>query len=276
MSKPIFYTFGLSIWSAVPELAIVELGYQSDAFEEKVINLVEGENFNPSFLKINPNATLPTLVADGKSYTNTADVTRYLIDHAPKKVALGKPALITRVHEDSIDPNFPLFAARDEETRKANASGFAFTFANNRQNALLKYSKTPEAAPFKAFYDDKIKGNGGILAIYAGQASEDVKQGFFKTSQQHFKNIANFILKELPGYLPDSGFIDGEVPGEDDFHVGAWLARIALVSGGTQDKDGYKALEKELGEPVPAKVAAYWAAWSERPGWKQVYANSLR
>lgn len=185
---------------------------------------------------------------------------------------------------------------RDDEQLKAGASGFAYTFAKNRkfcglclivkrtlteqrssgQDALLKYSKTPEAAPFKAFYDDKIKGNGGILAIYSGEVSEDVKQGFFKLSKQHWENLTSFIKNELPGYLPDSGFIDGNIPGEDDFHVGSWLARITLVCGGQPTKDGYKALEKELGGPVPKKVAAYWEAWIERPGWKQTYAESLR
>ena len=144
------------------------------------------------------------------------------------------------------------------------------------QNSLLKHSKTPEAEPYKTFYEEKIKSNGGVLAIFAGEVPEDAKLGFFKVSTQHWNNLSTFILKELPSYLPESGFINGEIPGEDDFHVGVWLARITLVCGGTPTKDGYKALEKELKEPVPAKVAAYWEAWFERPGWKQVYSESLR
>ncbi|THH34117.1 hypothetical protein EUX98_g34 [Antrodiella citrinella] len=276
MSKPVLYTFGLSVWAAVPEVAIVELGYAPDAVEKKVVNLVEGENFNPEFVKLNINATLPTLTAGGKNYTNTRDVTRYLIDHAPKKVPYGSASIISRIHEDSLDPNFPLFASRSEEQIKVNSTGFAFTFANNRQNALLKYSKTPEAAPFKAFYDAKIVGNGGVLAIFKGEVSDDIKAGFIAQSKKHWENISSYIATELPALLPESGFINGAVPGEDDFHVGVWLARITLVTGGTPAKGGYKVLEKELKGPVPAKVAAYWEAWTERPGWKQVYAEGLR
>ena len=84
-----------------------------------------------------------------------------------------------------------------------------------------------------------------------------------------------FIKDILPGYLPDSGFIGGERPGEDDFHVAAWLARIAATLGGDAGKDGVHALEKELGVPVPDKVANYWAAWSERESWKITYREGL-
>lgn len=74
MSKPILYTFQMSVWAAVPELALyvsilfptgsynvftmirishrVELGYTDEDVEKKVINLVEGANFSPVFLEI--------------------------------------------------------------------------------------------------------------------------------------------------------------------------------------------------------------------------------
>ncbi|KAI0082077.1 hypothetical protein K474DRAFT_1655412 [Panus rudis PR-1116 ss-1] len=275
MSKPTLYVFGLSVWAAVPEIAIVELGYAPDAIEKKVVNLAEGENFNPEFVKLNPNATLPTLTAEGKAYTTTYDVTRYLVEHAPKKVTPGTKSFIDRIHEDSLDPNFPLLSVRNEEELKAAASGFAFTFVDNRQKALLKYSQTPEAASLKSFYDKKIPANGGVLAIYKGEAPADAKEEFFKLSKKHWEHISDYILKELPSLLPESGFLGGETPGEDDFHLIAWLARIGFLTGAKPEKGGYKAIEKETKAPIPAKVAAYWDAWTERPGWKQTYPESL-
>ncbi|RPD63006.1 hypothetical protein L227DRAFT_599271 [Lentinus tigrinus ALCF2SS1-6] len=274
MSQPIFYTFGMSVWAAAGELAIAELGYPEDAIETKVVNLAEGANFSPEFVKINPHATLPTLVANGKTYTNTKDVISYLVEHAPKKVAKGT-AFIDKVHEDKVDPNAPLLLARDEEELKAHASGFPLLFLQNRQNSLEKHSTLPEAAAFKEFYDGKKAGNGGFLAIYKGEVPEDAKQHFFKQSIAHWKNIVAFILDELPAVLPESGFLGGDTPGEDDFHLGAWLARITFFVGGKPDKDGYKALEKETKKPVPAKVAAYWLAWAERASFKKVYENGL-
>lgn len=104
----------------------------------------------------------------------------------------------------------------------------------------------------------------------------EVKESFYASSTKHWENVFAFILNELPGLLPETKFVDGDIPGETDYHLAAWLARIGVVCGGTPAADGYKALEKTLQAPVPAKVAAYWAAWTERPGWKQIYGERLR
>ena len=109
----------------------------------------------------NPNATLPTFVADGKAYTSTADVTRYLVQNAPKKVAPGTPAFIDRIHEDALDPNFILLSTvrthtaypsfnpqlteelyqRNEDELKAAASGFPLVFVQNRMfQGLISHS----------------------------------------------------------------------------------------------------------------------------------------
>jgi len=271
MSKPVLHTFGGSVWSAAPELAVIELESNVD---KNVVNLVDGENFHPDFIKINPNATLPTLQADGKVYTNTTDVVSYLVKTASVHVKTGS-SLISLVHEDKYDPNFALLLARNEEEIGAKANSLPGLFLSNRQKALEKFAATPGAAEFKPFYDAKIAGNGGLLAIYQSEAPAHVRDGFFQSSQQHMDNIRTFIQDILPGYLPESGFIGGERPGEDDFHVAAWLARVAATMGGSADKDGVKALEKEINGPVPAKIAQYWTVWSERGSWKTVYAGGL-
>lgn len=144
-------------------------------------------------------------------------------------------------------------------------------FVFSGQKALEHHSTTPDGNEHGDFYKAKIAGNGGLLAIYSGTAPDKATQQFYATSQQHWENLRKFILEELPGYLPESGFIGGERPGEDDFHLGAWLARIVATTGG---KDA-SALEAELGQSVPPKVVAYWATWSVRDSWKKVYAQGL-
>ncbi|KZS93135.1 hypothetical protein SISNIDRAFT_102008 [Sistotremastrum niveocremeum HHB9708] len=251
MSTPVIYTFGGSVWAAAPALAIGELDYPEGAIKETEVNLVNGANFDPKFVKINPNATLPTLVDGEHVYTNTKDVVDYLIKHAPTPLP-------------SSDP----------EELSAKGQSVPGMFLKNRQEALEKYA--PTAPPeLKSFYDAKLAGNGALNSFYAGTASDDAKAAFFTQSQGHWESLKEFILKTLPGYLPSSGFIAGEKPGEADFHVGAWIARIGAVVGGSPDSKGVLALEKELGEPVPARVQAYWAAWSERESWKQLYKDGL-
>lgn len=139
------------------------------------------------------------------------------------------------------------------------------------QKALEHHAASSEGAEHSEFYKAKIAGNGGILSIYNGSATAEATQQFYETSQQHWVQLRKFILEELPGYLPEHGFIGGERPGEDDFHVGAWLARIVATTGG---KD-VGALEAELGHPVPPKVIEYWNTWSVRDSWKKVYADGL-
>jgi len=277
MAAPVFYTFGGSVWAAAPELAIPELGYESGAIDKKVVNLIQGDNFEPSFLKINPHATLPTLSAGGKTYTSTVDVINYLVKNAPNapkadavSTVNGKD-VITRVHEDEIDPNFALFCARNDEELKAKASSPLAGFPVNRQNSLERHSITPGAAAFAEFYKEKLASNGQLAAIYQGTAPPEHKQGFYAKSIQHWTNIRNFVLNEFPQYLPGSGFIAGERPGTADFHVGAWLARIVATQGATD----VTALEKELGQPVPEKVVKYFQLWSERSSWTEVYSAGL-
>lgn len=140
---------------------------------------------------------------------------------------------------------------------------------------MEKFSVTDEAAPFKSFYDEKIAGNGHLLNIYTHKAPAHVKDGFFGVSNAHWANLRTFIVETLPVYLPESGFIGGEKPGEDDFHVAAWLARIVATLSGAADKDGVQVLEKEVDGPVPAKIVSYWAAWTERQSWKVTYSGGL-
>lgn len=143
------------------------------------------------------------------------------------------------------------------------------------QNSLDHHSALPDAAPFSEFYAAKKAGNGGILAIYKGAVPDDVKHGFFQQAAAHWGAIVAFVLEDLPAALPEVGFLGGDAPGEDDFHVGAWLARVVFVTGGKLEKEGYKSLESATKQPVPAKVAAYWSAWVERPAFQKVYANGL-
>ncbi|KAJ7494853.1 hypothetical protein B0H11DRAFT_2003594 [Mycena galericulata] len=268
------YVYDGSVWVAVAKLAIAELGYKSGDIAFKSVNLFQGENYNPSFLKLNPNGTLPTLEADGEFYTSTKDVIARLIKDSTVKVAVGT-SIIETVHEERFDPNFAMLLSRNDEelTRKTPLAGALFS---GRQAALEKYSKGPDAGPFKAFYETKLAENGAGLAVFTGKASAEHKAGFFAKSQAHFASIKSGVLEVLPGFLPESGFIGGAAPGEDDFHVGGWLARIARAAGGKSVDDALAAFERAYGEPVPAKVAAYWGAWAARPSWKSVYADGLQ
>merc|ERR1712157_402708 len=60
--KATLYTFDGSVWASAPRLALVEKGYASTDLDLKIVDLLKGENFDPSFLRINSKGTVPALV----------------------------------------------------------------------------------------------------------------------------------------------------------------------------------------------------------------------
>jgi hypothetical protein len=97
----------------------------------QIVNLAEGANFDPEFLKIvskcqlqylsfsasyqgsfsqNPNATLPTFIHAGKSFTNTTAVINYLVSISSIQVP-PDTSITTTVHDETVDPNFAFVAS---------------------------------------------------------------------------------------------------------------------------------------------------------------------
>ncbi|KAJ6577504.1 hypothetical protein B0H19DRAFT_1120164 [Mycena capillaripes] len=208
---------------------------------------------------MNPQGTLPTLEADGKVYTSTAEAVALFVKEASVKVKTGS-AIIELIHEDKYDPNFAMLLARNEAELTANNNGFPGLYLSHRQAALERYSQGPGAEPYKAFYQVKLAQNGEMLAIISGRASEQDKAAYFAKSQAHFDSVKNAVF---------------EIPGEDDFHVGAWLTRIAALNGAKSSDDAVVAMGAAFGKLVPGKVVAYWDVWTGKSSWKKVYANGL-
>ena len=138
---------------------------------------------------------------------------------------------------------------------------------------LKKYAATPEAQAHKAFYDGQITKISGLHALLNGHAPDEAKQRFFSKSSSLWDGIKVFIIETLPTAIGEGPFIGGVRPGVDDFHVGAWIARIAFVSGAQKSEEGLSALEKRFG-PLPENVKEYWKAWIGRDSWVKAYPDN--
>ncbi|KAJ6580143.1 hypothetical protein DFH09DRAFT_1310087 [Mycena vulgaris] len=60
--------------------------------------------------------------------------------------------------------------------------------------ALKKYAQSPEGAPYKAFYDEKIVFNTGMLALYTDTAPPAEKVAFFAQATAHFAALKRAAL----------------------------------------------------------------------------------
>lgn len=142
-----------------------------------------------------------------------------------------------------------------------------------------KLQKLIAASPteFKDLYEKKKPQIDFLGAVYAPDAPDAVKTLFFEKSNQLWTDIANFLQMTLPSYLPEEGFLGGEKPGEDDFHLAAWLSRIVWVSGGDQaEPEGIEVLAKIHPKltNVHGKIVNYWETSVSRPSWQKVFARS--
>ncbi|KAH9985910.1 hypothetical protein BJV77DRAFT_1030743 [Russula vinacea] len=236
MSKPVLYTSPGSVWASAPHLALPELGIDADFSE---VNLLEGANFNPEFLKLNPNAT---------SYQSTTEVIEYLLSISSTKVA-PETSITKVVHEEKVDPNFALYAARNDEELVRVSGSFANVFTITRKvRTLEKVCSGTRGSSKQPFYEGRIAKLSGLYAVLNGQAAEDV-----------------FLDETLPAAIGEGPFIGGARPGVDDFHVG---------SGAQKSEEGVSVLEKRFG-PLPEKVKAYWIAWIARDSWVKAFPENV-
>ncbi|KAG8834162.1 NADH-cytochrome b5 reductase [Serendipita sp. 399] len=275
VDQPVLYLWKGSVWAAVPHLAFEELGY-TDEIKQESVSVLDGENLELKYVQISAQATLPALVTpEGELYDSSTTVTNYLIKHAPSGAKIGKPAdpeLLETLHADNIDPNVFLISARNKEELEAKNGSVPGYHLRARQQVLERVA--PIAPPeYKEWYANKLKKNTEIVNVYTSGASDDITAPYFKRSQENWDAVANFVINVLPKYLPEQGFIGGDVPGEADFHVGGYLGRIAGVLGGENKTNGAKVFEA-FGT-VPASLSQYWDTWIGRKSWNVVYKEGL-
>lgn len=157
----------------MPELALVEKGYHDEDYDHRTVNLVEAENFAPSYLRINPTGTIPTLVVPLAETTGAEVDTKFralsgsvaiteFLDSSRSQAILAqkgdenaKPApvlspatiegkatsdaLIALVHNPSADPNALLLAARSTDELAGQRKALQGTFCRNRLAALERH-----------------------------------------------------------------------------------------------------------------------------------------
>ncbi|KDQ59702.1 hypothetical protein JAAARDRAFT_126682, partial [Jaapia argillacea MUCL 33604] len=132
--------------------------------------------------------------------------------------------------------------------------------------------------PFKSFYTEKLTSNSGLLAVYEPTVPPNTTTDFSAKSQVHGANIKSIIYDILPAALANKRrpFLGGSKLGEDDFHVGGWLARIvSMIPSAHKDTDSIKVLKDEFGGEAPESVVRYWNTWCGQESWEVVYAEGL-
>ena len=121
--------------SLASHIALEESGAK---FETQRINLREGEQNKPEFLKINPKHKVPTLVLDdGTVLTENPAIISYVADTHPQANLLAAPGELARAKAQewlawcasTVHISFgPLFRNKDDEAQKPVVQGYLDQF----------------------------------------------------------------------------------------------------------------------------------------------------
>ncbi|TFK30419.1 hypothetical protein FA15DRAFT_698890 [Coprinopsis marcescibilis] len=143
LPKAVLYYFPRSIWSAVALLALEEKGYGPDEIDFRIVDIWKAENYDPSFLRLNPKATVPTLVVPLSNTLSEEIDSRYkaITDSIAIADFLDKSrSLVSRTHTTSNAPAPAL----------APATIAALSIAIN----IIEILHSEEAAPGRLRYNN--------------------------------------------------------------------------------------------------------------------------
>ncbi|KAH7345435.1 hypothetical protein B0J17DRAFT_764098 [Rhizoctonia solani] len=283
--KAVLYTFNLSVWSAAAEWAVQEKGYGEDELEFRTVDVVKGESFAPSFLRINPKGTIPTLVAPLSTTLDASSETKYraltdtvsVLDFLDKSrsnlskthTTSQKPApslspatveasglsktLIDLVHAPEVDPNFLLLTVKDESELKEKSDGFiGKTYILGRAKAMEEYLATEDLIPkIQKILEEKKAEQAPLVELFSGKASEEAKKAFFAKSKEAWEVALPKALATLESSIVGP-YTLGDQLSLADLHVGVWLARIVQLPAGDAATDAKKwpELLSTLAKPI--------------------------
>ncbi|KAL3486201.1 hypothetical protein BJX62DRAFT_215653 [Aspergillus germanicus] len=278
--KLTLYASTASQWAYVPILGLREKGYKPDEYDVVHIDLMTAKNFEPEYLQINPNGTIPSLAAPGlaKALVDSVDILEYLDrsrpDTAPLILAdssskMRVQQLIDFVHSTQADTNLVLLQARSHEELDAKKNSPWNTFLSNRQAVLEKYRAEDPSHPF---YERRAAENGALLWLYTSEATSEHTEFFERTHAQYCDFATGLDHLDSLLVLP---YAASPSVTAADLHIVPWLAHAMWGAGGLEI-DEFEPLEKLIQKSLPGfqiggRIKEWWANISQRDSFRECY-----
>ncbi|KAJ6621726.1 hypothetical protein B0H10DRAFT_1789598 [Mycena sp. CBHHK59/15] len=194
--KAVLYYSPDSVWSSAALLALEEKGYADDELDRKAVDLGKGENFSVSFLRLNPKATVPTLVVPFhdslsedvesryKALTETKAIIEFLDKSrsplsrthttstapapslAPATIAFSaaSSAMVDIIHAMEVSPDVLMLVNARDEAALTTLAKTVVPFLEGRQTALATHISDAEA--------DKIQVSERVKKLWRDKLSE--------------------------------------------------------------------------------------------------------
>ncbi|KAK3175374.1 hypothetical protein OEA41_002621 [Lepraria neglecta] len=243
---------------------------------------VKAENFDPEYLKKNPNGTVPTLTAShlSKPLIDTRQILEFLDQSRPSvngpaltpagaqdKVAAN--SMIELVHSSDLETGLLLFGCLDDDEIHRLQGSPLMAYLAARQTSLEQYHA---ADPKNAFYAAKREDNGALHDIFTG-APNDARIAYFDETAAKYKTFAASLkMLERQIRLP---YAIGDYVTLADLHMVPWLSH-ALFALGTTDPSDFSKLEGRIQQAVPdfklgPKIPQWWSNFGKRDSFQKVF-----
>ncbi|THH04733.1 hypothetical protein EW146_g10099 [Bondarzewia mesenterica] len=286
-----------------------EKGYGDNEVDFKMVDLAKGQNFSPSFLRLNPKGTLPALIVPIENTLPAEIESRYkaVTDTTAIVELLDRSrSAMSRTHTTSFASGPVLSPAMIslsgvsktiiDVVHAGPASPELLFYMNARDSSTLQ-SVSKTVLPF-------LRGRCDALDHYLS----DNKSSSISVSEKTktFWLEKKRATEEMLIMMSDAGKADAELSDQfsiADIHIVAWLAWLIKLSGGNTTDNGADAIRKlerhvvggfrlpkdafppssqvpssegtTLMNPVAqAKLSIIWDNIKERPSWKKVYGGN--
>ncbi|TFK57100.1 hypothetical protein OE88DRAFT_1670814 [Heliocybe sulcata] len=230
--KASLYYYPPSIWCAAVLLCLEEKGYSEEEIDKKVVDLSKGENYALSFLRLNPKATVPTLVAPlektlsaevesrFKALTETKTIIEFLDKSrsafsrtnttssapapalAPATIAFTtvSNSIIDLLHSDEAHPGAARwYNARDEATLAKICPSLQAFFAAKRDAIAASLAESEKgaiqaSAKTKKFWEDKSTAASEFAQLFGdGEKPESELSPEAKAKREEYFNTAKLV-----------------------------------------------------------------------------------
>ncbi|ORX71718.1 thioredoxin-like protein [Basidiobolus meristosporus CBS 931.73] len=221
-----FYSFKQALWPRSVRLTLAEKNITD--IEVIEVNLAAGENFSPEYLRINKNATVPTLVnTDTKQILDDSTaITEYLDANYPGTELYSTSDMATITHwireAHSIDGFLLVFSPSDSvelEHKKAFVEGFF----EGRVKALAEFIQQQDTP----FYREKLQQTNSFLVAYK---YPEQAQPLFDLHRAEWRK-AELFLDQLEDQLVSGPYVVGVKYTAADVHVIPLLVHLKSIKG---------------------------------------------
>lgn len=230
-------------WSAVcgrkVRLVLAEKGV---AFEHRLVDLAIYKQFDPDYLKLNPNGYVPTLVHDGEVFIESSVIMNYLNDAFPEvPLKAGTPAERARInyHIKMID-------------EKYHTAINAVTFT------------TTSAIRFGGWSEEKIDEKADLIpdAARRAQRKNTAKLGLDAPEAKPSIRLLDKMLREMERDLAQGPWIGGASYSLADAALTPYVERL----------DALCLLDELWGGSLP-RVSDWWTRIQARPSFDEVFTQ---